>query len=340
MSLVSLCLTSLAGLTTRCHKMAKRIIPTWRDNVLWMYLVGGKKSHAIPTTRSPIVPVLGVLCGGVCVSLRLYDNSAGCLLAMKETYGKWSLKWLASTDVLFRWFLEGLGNIWTYVDTYGQRFKFLHFSQSFATPLGRFALALKTAQSLINAGGAGESICLFAEFEGDVTIFHDARDVTTKWVGYGLTWFYMGSNSESMGVYLVKPTNTFSPFSYVISWKFSTEDDPHWTFFVVFDHKRSAKKPADSMNLTRCLCNMSWFFWAKAWQLALWAALLCIFGMEMEGTNGEAWDFSTTKHHETRKKCDCVGRILFSIFFEVAMGGFNNQTWTWHSDMMVFLGKF
>ena len=45
-----------------------------------------KCSHAIPTTRSPIVPVLGVLCGGVCVCLRLYDNSAGCLLAMKEEH--------------------------------------------------------------------------------------------------------------------------------------------------------------------------------------------------------------------------------------------------------------
>jgi len=44
----------------------------------------------------------------------------------------------------------------------------------------------------------------------------------------------MGSNSESMGVYLVKPTNTFFPFSYVISWKFSTEDDPHWTFSCGF----------------------------------------------------------------------------------------------------------
>ena len=222
--------------------------------------------------------------------------------------------------------------------TYCQRFKSTlhHFSQSFATPLGRSAVALKTAQSLINAVGG---TCLFAEFEGDVSNFHGARDVTTKWVGYGLTWFYMGSNSESMGVYLVKPTNTFFPFSYVISWKFSTEDDPHWTFSCGFRsqslrEKNSGLHESDQVPVQHVLNLLG-----KGLQLALWAALPCIFGREMQGTNGEAWDFSTTKHHETRKKCDCVGRILCSIFFEVAMGGFINQAWKWHSEMMVFLGN-
>ena len=201
MSFVSLCLTSLAGLTTRCHKMAKRIIPTWRDNVLWMYLVGGKKcSHAIPTTRSPIVLFLGVLCGGVCVSLtlRLYDNSAGCLLAMKEEHMEndpWNglLPLMFCSDHFWKiW--EIYGHMWTYC----QRFKStLHFSRSFATPLGRFA-ALKRLKVWSMQGELGKAHASLPNWEGREH-FHGAWDITTKWVGYGLTWFYMGSNSESMG---------------------------------------------------------------------------------------------------------------------------------------------
>ena len=319
MSFVSLCLTSLAGLTTRCHKMAKRIIPTWRDNVLWRYLVGGKN---VPTPfqqhAAQLSLFLGVLCGGVCVSLtlRLYDNSAGCLLAMKEEHME-NDPWNGLLPLMFCsdhfWEIwEIYGHMWTYC----QRFKStLHFSQSFATPLGRFA-ALKTAQSLINAGGAGESTCLFAEFERDVSIFHGAWDITTKWVGYGLTWFYMGSNSESMGVYLVKPTNTFFPFSYVISWKFSTEDDPHWTFSCGFRsqslrEKNSGLHESDQVPVQHVL-NL----------LGKGLAISALSGLALylwQGNAGNQWRGLRFQYHQaswdTEKMRLCWQDFIFHLFW-------------------------
>ena len=65
-------------------------------------------------------------------------------------------------------------------------------------------------------------------------------------------------------------------------------------------------------SLTRCLCNMSSISWAKAWQLALWAHLPCLFGREpMEMLEISGWPQSIMRH----VICDYVRRILCSITF-------------------------
>ena len=188
---------------------------------------------------------LGVLCGGVCVSLtlRLYDNSAGCLLAMKEEHMEndpWNglLHWCFAQIIFGRSgkYMDICGHI---VNDSNQPFT----SHNLSPHLWAASQLWKRLKVWSMQGELGESTCLFAEFERGREHFPWCLRYNHKmgldmawhgftWVQTAKVWGYIWWNqlTRSSRFLMWFPGNSLRKMIHT------------GHFLVVFDHNRSVKK--------------------------------------------------------------------------------------------------